>query len=295
MVYGTPESCFKEKNLLKKKPHRFSVGLIGITPARAPIKKKVKVSTKVYNFQVAGISKNPHFEDGVLIMDKNGLTDESLRSCLICNNADKKNSKQALQYVKQKRVMADEDANIFLLQKDYKWGVSFLGNILDTETGELLEDQVHETTDLEQGVKRKRKAIRTFTEFYEPLYQDRKVSCMFFTLTQANQSDKTLRVAIDLIKKRFERHNLPVLGHLWVSEVSKNGHWHYHLAIATKRVYWKKIPKWAKVDDIWGRRTGIEFIRKSIGAYLGKYIGKDNIGRIISFRSYGKSRNFLAP
>ncbi len=253
------------------------------------------MSTKVYNFQVAGISKNPHFEDGVLIMDKNGLTDESLRSCLICNNADKKNSKQALQYVKQKRVMADEDANIFLLQKDYKWGVSFLGNILDTETGELLEDQVHETTDLEQGVKRKRKAIRTFTEFYEPLYQDRKVSCMFFTLTQANQSDKTLRVAIDLIKKRFERHNLPVLGHLWVSEVSKNGHWHYHLAIATKRVYWKKIPKWAKVDDIWGRRTGIEFIRKSIGAYLGKYIGKDNIGRIISFRSYGKSRNFLAP
>jgi hypothetical protein len=170
-----------------------------------------------------------------------------------------------------------------------------LGNILDTESGELLEDQVHETTDLEQGVKRKRKAIRTFTEFYEPLYQDRKVSCMFFTLTQANQSDKTLRVAIDLIKKRFERHNLPVLGHLWVSEVSKNGHWHYHLAIATKRVYWKRIPKWAKVDDIWGRRTGIEFIRKSIGAYLGKYIGKDNIGRIISFRSYGKSRNFLAP
>ena len=253
------------------------------------------VSTKIYKFKLGGISKNPHFEDGVFIMDKNGLTDESLRSCLICNNSDTKDTRQALQYVKQKRVMADEDANIFLLQKEWKWGVSLSGNILDLETGELLEDQDYQITDLEQGVKRKRKALRTFTEFYEPLYQQKKVSCMFFTLTQANQSNERLATTLDAIKKRFERHNLPILGHLWVSEVSKNGHWHYHLAIATKRVYWKQIPKWAKVDDLWGRRTGIEFIRKSIGAYLGKYIGKDNIGRIVSFRSYGKSRKFQAP
>ena len=253
------------------------------------------MSTKIYKFKLGGISKNPHFEDGVFIMDKNGLTDESLRSCLICNNSDTKDTRQALQYVKQKRVMADQDANIFLLQKEYKWGISFSGDILDLETGELLEDQDYQTTDLEQGVKRKRKAIRTFTEFYEPLYQEKKVSCMFFTLTQANQSNERLATTLDAIKKRFERHNLPILGHLWVSEVSKNGHWHYHLAVATKRVYWKQIPKWAKVDDLWGRRTGIEFIRKSIGAYLGKYIGKDNIGRIVSFRSYGKSRKFQAP
>ena len=252
-------------------------------------------NTKIYKFKLGGISKNPHFEDGVFIMDKNGLTDESLRSCLICNNSDTKDTRQALQYVKQKRVMADKDANIFLLQKEYKWGISFSGDILDLETGELLEDQDYQTTDLEQGVKRKRKAIRTFTEFYEPLYQEKKVSCMFFTLTQANQSNERLATTLDAIKKRFERHNLPILGHLWVSEVSKNGHWHYHLAVATKRVYWKQIPKWAKVDDLWGRRTGIEFIRKSIGAYLGKYIGKDNIGRIVSFRSYGKSRKFQAP
>ena len=271
------------------------MGLIGITPARAPIKKKVMTSTKVYKFKLADVSKNPQFEDGVFIMDKNGLTDESLRSCLICDNG----STHKL-----------EDPNVYLLQKDFKWGVSFSGeildldrkwgvslsgSILDLETGELVENQDYQITDLEQGVKRKRKAIRSFTEFYEPLYQSKKVSCMFFTLTQANQSNDNLRNTLHAIKKRFERHNLPVLGYLWVSEVSKNGHWHYHLAIATKRVYWKTIPKWAKVDDLWGRRTQIEFIRKSIGAYLGKYIGKDNIGRIISFRSYGKSRKFLAP
>ena len=251
--------------------------------------------TKIYDFKLAGVSKNPHFEDNVLLMDKNGLTDESLRSCLISHNADKKSTKNQIQYVKQKRVMAGEDTNIFFLQKEWKWGVSFLGNIVDTETGELLEDQTYEMTDLESGVKRKRKAIRSFTEFYEPLYQSKKVSCMFFTLTQANQSNDNLRDTLNAIKKRFERHNLPVLGYLWVSEVSKNGHWHYHLAIATKRVYWKTIPKWAKVDDLWGRRTQIEFIRKSIGAYLGKYIGKDNIGRIWAFRGYAKSRKFLAP
>ena len=184
------------------------------------------MSTKIYKFKLGGISKNPHFEDGVFIMDKNGLTDESLRSCLICNNSDTKDTRQALQYVKQKRVMADNDPNIFLLQKEYKWGISFSGDILDLETGELLEDQDYQTTDLEQGVKRKRKAIRTFTEFYEPLYQEKKVSCMFFTLTQANQSNERLATTLDAIKKRFERHNLPILGHLWVSEVSKNGHWH---------------------------------------------------------------------
>ena len=251
--------------------------------------------TKIYDFKLGGVSKNPHFEDGVLIMDKNGLTDESLRSCLISHNADKKSTKKQIQYVKQKRVMADEDTNIFFLQKEWKWGVSLSGSILDLETGELVENQDYQITDLEQGVKRKRKAIRSFTEFYEPLYQSKKVSCMFFTLTQANQSNDNLRNTLHAIKKRFERHNLPVLGYLWVSEVSKNGHWHYHLAIATKRVYWKTIPKWAKVDDLWGRRTQIEFIRKSIGAYLGKYIGKDNIGRIWAFRGYAKSRKFLAP
>lgn len=252
-------------------------------------------STKIYNFQLARISKNPHFEENVLIMDKNGLTDESLRSCLICDNSDKKSTKKQISRIKVSRDMLDLTDPIFFLQKEHKWEVTFFGNIVDKETGELFENQVYEVTDLEQGVKRKRTAIRKFTDFYEPLYQDRKVSCLFFTLTQANNSTEKLSVTLDAIKKRFKRHNIPILGHLWVSEVSKNGHWHYHLAVATKRIYWKQIPKWAKVDDLWGRRTQIEFIRKSIGAYLGKYIGKDNIGRIITFRGYGLSSKFQTP
>lgn len=235
-------------------------------------------STKVYKFQLGGISRNPHFEKGVLIMDKNGLTDESLRSCLISDNSS---------------IDLVEDPNVYLLQTDFKWGISFSGEILDMETGELLENQVYQTTDLEQGIKRKKKALRSFTDFYEPLYQEKKVSCFFFTLTQANQCNEKMSTTLNAIKKRFERHNQPILGSIWVSEVSTRGHWHYHLAIATKRVFWRKVPKWAKVDDLWGRRTQITFIKKSIGAYLGKYIGKDNMGRIMFFRGYGKSRKFL--
>ncbi len=265
------------------------------------------MKTKIYNFKLCGIQKNPQFESNVLLMDKNGLTDESLRSCLINNNADKnyrntgyvsfskRANRKAIQYVKQKRRMLDNYEEIYFLQKEPKWLFTFYGNIVDTETGEIFENLVYQQDDVEMAIKRKRKAIKSFTDFYEPLYQAKKVSCLFFTLTQANQSDQTIRVAIDLIKKRFERHNQPILGSIWVSEVSQNNHWHYHLAIATKRVYWKKIPKWAKVDDLWGRRTGIEFIKKSIGAYLSKYIGKNNIGRMMNFRSYGKSRNFQNP
>jgi zona occludens toxin (predicted ATPase) len=171
------------------------------------------------------------------------------------------------------------------------------GDILDTETGELLQDVDYDINDLESATKRKKKAIKRYSDFYEPLYQQRKVSCMFITLTQANiaLTNTNIRDAINLIRKRFERHNIQVLGHLWVSEISYNGHWHYHIAISTTRVRWKKIPSWAKFNDIWGRRTQIEFIRKSVASYLGKYIGKDNMGRMIGFRQYGISRNLKSP
>lgn len=261
------------------------------------------MNTKVYNFKVGKIYKNPDFDKGVKIMDVNGLTgetleekkvynfdkdwdegilinDESLRSCLICNNSSS---------------TCNVDTNKFKLQTAFKWGVLFCGTILNTDTGELDENQIFEITDLESGIKRKKKAIRNFANFYEPLYQERKVSCFFFTFTQANKTAHEFATTLNAIKKRFIKANNPILGYIWVSEVSNNGHWHYHLAVATKRVKWKAIPKYAKIDDIWGRRTQIQFIKKSIGAYLGKYIGKDNIGRMIDYRAYGKSRNFIEP
>lgn len=271
--------------------------------------------TKVYKFHFESMTRNQHYDNGVLFMDENGLSDESLRSCLIHHNADKQKSFRSRTItvkrpngrlaVFQKNI--DEQGlwfkselvqdNTFLLQTIPKWTTHLKGTITDTETGEHIPDAFCSITDLESATKRKRKAIKKYSDFYEPLYQSKKVSCMFITLTQANValSNTNIRDAINLIRKRFERHNIQVLAHLWVSEISANGHWHYHIAITTTRVRWKTIPKWAKFNDLWGRRTQIEFIRKSIASYLGKYIGKDNIGRMMGFRQYGMSRNLKSP
>jgi len=277
--------------------------------------------TKVYKFHFESLSRNQHYDDGVLLMDENGLTKSNLRSCLIYHNADKQKGYEPSVYIQkgqnkrssvfqypalERSVLKEEIQNAepeiiicdkFLLQTKHKWETHLKGSITDTETGEFLDDVAYNLTDLESATKRKRKAIKKYSDFYEPLYQSRKVSCMFITLTQANValSNTNIRDTINLIRKRFERHDIQVLAHLWVSEISHNGHWHYHIAITTSRVRWKSIPKWAKFNDIWGRRTQIEFIRKSIASYLGKYIGKDNMGRIIGFRQYGISRNFKTP
>jgi hypothetical protein len=227
--------------------------------------------TKIYDFRLVHVGKFEQWWEGYKELDREGLKDLSFRPCLMSNKSDKKN---------------DENPNKYLVQTQAKWGMCFLGNITDTETGEIEEEVIYQTTDLEQATKRKRKRIRSFSDFYEPLYQERKVSCFFYTLTQANESSKKVSQTIDALKMRFTRHNTPILGYFWVSEVSSRGHWHYHLAIATKRVKFKKLPEWIKPDDIWGRRTQVQFIKKS------KYIGKDNIGRVVGFRQFGKSAKF---
>lgn len=235
---------------------------------------------KIYDFRLAHVGRFEHWEEGYKELDGEGLKDLSLRPCLLSNNSHKEIHENPCKYLVQTRP---------------KWGMCFVGNITDTETGEIDIDVVYETTDLEQATKRKRKRIHEFSQFYEPLYQKRQVSCFFYTLTQANESSQKVSVTINSLKMRFERHNTPVLGYFWVSEISNKGHWHYHLAIATKRVKFKKLPQWIKPDDVWGRRTQVQFIKKSIGAYLSKYIGKDNIGRMVGYRQFGISRKLEKP
>lgn len=256
------------------------------------------MSTKIYEFRKQRHIINPNFDDSVAILDRYGLTgetyasrvkdmeanslptDDSLRACLISNNASVSNTL---------------NKGEFLIKTQYKWATTLIGNITDTETGEILKDQVYEFTDLESSYKKQRKLLWTFASTYEPLYQAKKVSCMFLTFTSANKTDCNMRDTMSIIKKRFKTRNLPIYGYMWVSEVSPTFHWHYHLAIVTKRVYWKKIPTWIKLDKVWGMGTRFEFIKKSVASYLSKYIGKDNIGRIMNYRAYGRSRRFDSP
>lgn len=272
-------------------------------------------NTKVYNFTFESLTRNKHYLEGVQVLDESGLTESNLRSCLLYHNVDKQNHHHTNEYLKrgenksmslfqktydkQGQLISDElvISNKYFVQTQPKWTSHLVGSITDINTGEYITDVGFSITDLESATKRKRKAIKKYSDVYEPLYQKKKISCMFITLTRANvaMSQTDIRKAIDNIKKRFNRHGIDTYGHLWVSEVSSHNHWHYHIAISTSRVRWKVIPQWAKFNDLWTQRTQIEFIRKSIASYLGKYIGKDNKGRLIGFRQYGISRNLSIP
>ena len=214
------------------------------------------------------MQRNPQFEDGLFVLDRDNEV-SPLRSCLYNHNVPP-----------------------FVVKTQPKWTQYFIGDIVDTETGEIQENVQYVTDDNESATKRKKKAIRKFSDHFEPLYQDRKVSILLVTVTRANCSSTDIRDFLKQYYKRFEHRNLPILGYLWVSEVSKNFHWHYHIVLAMPRVKWDSIPDWIKPDSLWGQRTQVEFVKKSVAAYLGKYIGKDNIGRLQGYRGYGVSRKF---
>jgi len=46
-----------------------------------------------------------------------------------------------------------------------------------------------------------------------------------------------------------------------------------------------------KLQDLWGQRTEIAFVRNNIRHYMAKYFAKHNF-RVTGTRSYGRSRNF---
>ena len=259
---------------------------------------------KISNARLLWWERNPHYEQSVRIVRyrSEGSSDD-IRACLKIHKSDKQiepkpNKNDGLGRLDWsvkggKKHSIPEGCRAVAMQ--HKWTAHWLGDFVDEETGEIDEAVRWECTDTEMALSRKRKAIRKFTDVYSPLYEQRKVSVMFLTLTQADKSDITLSDFINAMQKRFLRHKIPVLGYFWVHEVSEGHHHHYHIAIATKRVFWKKIPRWVKFDDLWSRGTSIEFIRKSVKAYLGKYIGKNNIARILNYRKYGKSKTYKTP
>jgi len=181
------------------------------------------------------------------------------------------------------------------IKTTHKWTGKFYGDEVDEETGEFIDTHTWDCNDLELALSRKRKAIQSFTDVYSPLYEQHKVSVMFLTLTRCNVAPMSIKQFLKAMLQRYERRKIPVLGYFWVHEVSDTYHQHYHIAIATKRVYFRKLPKWIKFDDLWGQGTSIEFIRKSVRGYLGKYIGKSNIGRLMNYRTYGRSQKYQIP
>ena len=142
---------------------------------------------------------------------------------------------------------------------------------------------------------KKRKLAMSFADVYEPMYQERKISMLFYTFTRAEYSTLEFKDMVHLLKKTFENNGYPILGYFWVAECSNNFHWHYHLAISIDRINLKgkHLPKWFYFTKQWGQRVNCTFVTKSIRNYLSKYFSKKNKYRLTGIKNVGKSNRFL--
>jgi predicted CopG family antitoxin len=165
-----------------------------------------------------------------------------------------------------------------------------LKTVRDVNTGEMTASEIIETNDTFLRLKRRKRALKSFTDYFEPLYRRRKVTLLFITFTIANENGVTLRSVIDQFKKRCKRNGYPCHGYFWVMEISEDLHVHYHglFAIDRMNVRGSSIPNWWKLDELWGARTTVEMVKRSVHGYLAKYMDKGH-EKIEGKRMYGRS------
>lgn len=203
---------------------------------------------------------NPEYDSGLKVVP--------LRSCLLHNNDDRNSA--------------------WILKTKPKWFTNLLQTDFERNTGEILGQSVYRTDDLTSGNNRKIKAVNRFVEHFKEPYRKRKVSMFFMTFTLANQANVSIRQCMDAFQKRIKRAGNKLHGYIWVLEVSDNLHVHYHALVATDRINCKggSLPDYFKMQDVWGARTQVEFIRKNVRYYLANYFTK-NKNRIVGKRQYG--------
>lgn len=236
------------------------------------IRKNTNLDTRskfIYRYKHAHTDKNPSWSIDKLI---------PFRSCLIHHNSDK-------------IIFGSVISNI------PKWLT-----VLDVEkenisTGEVEHFECY-TDDFKSSNNRKIKAVKKFCDFYEPLYRKREVSVLFHTFTRADFANLGISDMLDTAKVRYRALNRPIRGYLWVRQLKENDkmefgyHIHYHLIIAIDRLEVKKMPDKLKFDDIWGQRTDVEFVRKSVRGYLMKELNH-NDAKILERRQYSISSKLV--
>lgn len=273
-----------------------------------------KTTKESFHFQK--FTKNPDYEAGLKFIP--------FRSCLRYDNSDKKSRKNVaqtrshtkLQRSKKSDKLSNKVTSILKRQtrshstlqpKIYddeklvktlpKWNTTLGYYEVDNDTGEIVAVGEYMTDELKASNARKIKALDAFSAHFQPLYKKKAVSIMFHTFTQANNARIDFKKMLDVVRSRYKRKGYKVRGDIWTCEISyennASGHWHYHLAVAVDRVNLrgKKLPAWMKFNEVWGRRTGVEFVKKNVRHYMAKYFAKHN-ARIVGIRSYGKSRKF---
>jgi hypothetical protein len=160
----------------------------------------------------------------------------------------------------------------------------------DQNTGEMTASEIIETNDTFARLKRRKRALKSFTDHFNPIYKRREITLLFITFTLANENGVTLRAVIDQFKKRCRRNGYPCHGYFWVMEISEDLHVHYHGLFAIDRINLrgKSIPDWMKLDGLWGARTTVEMVKKNVHGYLSKYMDKGH-EKIEGRRMYGRS------
>ena len=211
-------------------------------------------------------------------MYEDGIKDLPLRSCHKHHNSDR--------FLDLK------------VKTNPKWFTELLVHRFDADTGEIASSSIYRTDEFKQTNSRKINAIKQFCDHFQPLYAKKEVSMLFYTLTRAEHG-RSIADVINALKKRFIRNGTPILGYVWISEVSEKLHWHYHIAVAIERIdiAGKKLPDYFKLHDLWNNRTQVSFVRKNIRNYMSKYFAKNNYkmlaidqnGQPKIIRVYGKS------
>lgn len=183
---------------------------------------------------------------------------------------------------------------------------------INTLTGEL-EAIIKESDSL---IRQRGKIINTlkmFDKTYKIPYRQKKVSCMFGTLTDVPNAKFTMRIFMKHLRTIFKRKGINLLSYVWVSELKYKHeakenelsiHWHYHIVLAIERieVTGGKLPECLSnsyLTELWGRRAGVRFIQggNACITYCSKYISKNGDienGVVLGVRRSGASRNITS-
>ena len=233
---------------------------------------------KSYTFN--SIRKNPLYEDGLKPLVIGNKKHPFFESCLYSHKSDNFTAKNGRQDY-------DIPPHIYIKTKP-KWLTDLVEYQYEIGSGELVMKGLYTTNDFKRSNGRKIKKLDAFCKYYQPLYEQRKVTLWFLTFTRSNYANLSFKQMNDIVLKYYKREGIQVRGFLWTYEISKDYHWHYHLCLATDRVNirGKSLPMKLKFDNLWGQRTKLEFVKKNIRHYMAKYFAK------CEFRLNNKTRNF---
>lgn len=199
-------------------------------------------------------SVNPEYQAGLVEVAPRRRA--PLRSCLLHHKSDRN----------------------WVIKCQPKYFTTLLRTDFNRDTGEVFGQSVYQTNCLSSGNNRKIRALNGLKNAFKEHWERRKVSIFFYTFTIANENGVSISKAFDGLRKRFIRNGHPVRGYCWVLDIDKDSfHIHYHAVVVCDRVNCrgKRLPKWVKMDDIWGARCQVEF-GKGFNYYLAKYLAKNN-------------------